>query len=155
MLMMIGFACISVLAPAMLSEIVDYSTWKFGVERSATYFSCFTFIVKTSDAMASALGLGIVGWYGYDATATQHGSETVFGLSLAISWLPCLLILMGAGFIALYPITTDRHAVIRRRLEINAGRLSNTPPLAAKITDTESSPLAYTKAPLSAAKRSV
>ena len=113
----LGFTCISVIAPAILSEIIDYSTWKYGTERAATYFSLYTFIGKANLAIATALGLGIAGWYGFDATATAHSKESIFGLTLAIAWLPTFFAFPALVFILLSPISSHRHAIIRRRLD--------------------------------------
>ena len=113
----LGFSCMGVVAPAILSEIIDYSTWKEGCERTATYFSLYTFTSKVSAAIGTALGLGIAGWFGFDATATLHGKESIWGLILAISWLPLIFASLGLFFIALTPINEHRHAIIRRRLD--------------------------------------
>ena len=113
----LGLSCIMIIGPSMLSEIIDYSSWKFRANNAATYFSIYTFTYKTSSAIAAALGLGIAGWYGFDASATIHSPKSIFGLTLAIAWLPPVFACIGLMFALLSPIDTRRHAIIRRRLD--------------------------------------
>lgn len=117
-----GFSCISIIAPAMVSEIADYGTWQSGVERPASYFSLFTFTHKTTSAISSALGLFIAGWYGFDAVTGIQSDRGVFGIILAISWIPIFVSVLSLFFIFMTPISDRRHAVIRKRLDDKARR---------------------------------
>ena len=114
-----------VVAPAMLSEIIDYSNWKNRSDNSATYFAIYTFTSKTSLAIATALGLFIAGWYGFDATASSHNEHGAFGLTLAMVWLPSLLGVLSLPLILLSPIDERGHQIICRRLEAIAARNRN------------------------------
>lgn len=118
----IGFASMAVLAPSLLADIIDYGTWKFGYDRSATYFSLYNLMSKGCVAIGGALGLWIAGAYGFDATATIQSETAVFGLHLAMAWLPAPLILIAPVFIGLISINARRHAVIRRCLDARSGR---------------------------------
>lgn len=117
-----GFASITMLAPSLLADINDYGTWKFGVDRTATYFSLYTLITKANVALGGALGLAIAGWYGFDAAAQNHSEENIRGLHLAIAYLPALITLIAVVFIALISINTPRHAIIQHRLNSRAKR---------------------------------
>ena len=117
-----GFACFSIMVPSLLSDIVDYGTWKFGTDRAATYFSLYTFINKSVGALGGALGLAIAGWVGFDPTASTHNDMAIFGVRFTIAWIPALFILLSIVFIARIPITAHRHAVIRRRLDSRFAR---------------------------------
>ena len=112
----LGFACMGVVAPAVLSEIADYSLWKEGAERTATYFALHTFVQKTSGGLASALGFGIAGYYGFDASAKTHNEISAWGLNMAITWVPLLFTCPALIFILSTPINSRRHAIVQRRL---------------------------------------
>jgi glycoside/pentoside/hexuronide:cation symporter, GPH family len=112
-----GYTTFGVMVPSLLSDIVDYGTWKFGTDRAATYFSLYFFINKAVAAFGGALVLAIVGWAGFDLTATSHNNEVVVGLRLGIAWIPTFFILLSIAFIARIPITARRHAIIRRQLD--------------------------------------
>lgn len=119
----LGFIGISVISPAMLSEISDYGAWKLGSEQTATYFSVFTFMSKTVMAIGTALGLAVAGWYGFDASAASQSDSAKSGLILAMTWIPLVFAVPALVFIWLSPIDSRRHAVIRRRLDERRQRL--------------------------------
>ena len=119
-----GFACFNLMVPSLLSDIVDYGTWKFGVDRAGTYFSLFTFVNKSVGALGGALALAIAGWVGFDPTETIHNDAAVSGVRFAIAWIPALFILLSIFFIARIPITAHRHGIIRRRLDARVTRVA-------------------------------
>lgn len=121
-----GIACMSSIGMAMLAEIIDYSTWKYRSEKTATYFSLYAFLSKTTSAIAQALGLGIAGWYGLDVTATHHDEHSVWGLRLVMTWIPLVFVSLALVFIALSPISAHRHAIVRRRLDTRIARTNST-----------------------------
>ena len=111
------FSGLESLPQSMLSDIVDYSTWKFGAYRGSTYFSLYIFTYKAIFAVGGALGLAIVGWYGFDPAATSHDDSSLAGLKMAMVWGPIIAVLVSMVLIALTPITEQRQAVIRQRIE--------------------------------------
>lgn len=112
------FVCLESIPQSMLSDIVDYTTLKFRIYRGGTYFSLFMFFYKVALALGTALGLAIAGWYGFDPAASSHADGGIFGLTLAVTWIPSILALIAIIFIFLSPITERRHRIIRRRLDV-------------------------------------
>ncbi len=113
----VGGSAIVVCAPALLSDIVDYGTWKFGRDYAGTYFSSYSLVSKSNIAIGSAAGLMIAGHYGYDPSVSGNTAEAIFGLQVATVWLPTLLLLCSLFFILAIPITARRHALIRKALD--------------------------------------
>ena len=113
----VGSVPVNAISPSLLADIIDYSTWKFGSNNTATYFSLYMLTLKTSMALGGSIGLGIASWYGFDPTITVHTNDTIFGLRLAACLLPALLLLIYIVVMALVPINTHRHAIIRQRLD--------------------------------------
>ena len=109
-------AVINVVLLAILSDIADYGTWKFGVERNATYFAIYLFIGKTSMGVGGALGLALAGWSDLDPTVTVHSEESLWGLRMAMSLVPAIIIIVSVCIYAMQPINTRRHSIIQRRL---------------------------------------
>ena len=116
----LGGGCMVTFAPAMLSEIIDYSTLKTRTVNTASYYALFMFLAKFNVAVGGALGLAIAGWYGLDATSTVQTSEGVVGLLIGIAWLPIVFIITALLLIIQIPINTHRHEIIRRRLDARA-----------------------------------
>ena len=112
-----GIAAFNIMVPSLISDIVDYGAWKFGGDQAATYFALYTFINKTMVALGGALSLAIADWYGFDPTVTLHSSATVTSLKMSVAWIPALMVLLSIIFIVRIPITRQRHAIIRRRLD--------------------------------------
>ena len=122
-----GFAALGVMAPSVLSDIIDYSTWKFGVDRAAIYFALKALFVKSSLSFGGALGLGLAGLYGFDPGSTTHSSEQVFGLRFAASWLPTFILLTSVVLIAYIPINSRRQRIVSRRLKSKVDASSQLP----------------------------
>lgn len=119
-----GAASIVSLSPSILSDIIDFNTWKFGTDRAATYFSVYTFVLKTSTAIGGSISFGIAGYYGFDPSVIEHTEEAVFGLRLAACWLSSVLMLLSILVMSLVPVDAYRHSIIRRRLDERAARQS-------------------------------
>ena len=113
----LGGTCMVAFAPALLSEIIDYGTWKFRIEQTATYYALFMFLGKFNIAVGGAMGLAIAGWYGFDATTTVQTSEGITGIMLGMAWLPIIFMVIALVLIVLNTIDTRRHEIIRRRLD--------------------------------------
>ena len=120
-----GLATFGIMLPSLLSDIIDYGTWKFGTDHAATYFSLYTFINKTVGALGGALGLAIAGWAGFDPSGTSHIDAAIVGLRLGVAWIPALMILLSIAFIMHIPITARRYTTIRRRLDARFARATN------------------------------
>ena len=112
----IGSMSFNVNSPSLLSNIIDYSTWKFGIERNATYFSIYTFMLKSSASLGGALALAIASWYGFDPSKNFEIEGATFGLRLATCWLPVLLLFFAIALVYGSPIDQRRHHMILKRL---------------------------------------
>ncbi|MDC0000215.1 MFS transporter [Porticoccaceae bacterium] len=113
----LGGTCMVAFAPALLSEIIDYGTWKYRIEQTATYYALFTFLGKLNIAVGGALGLAIAGFYGFDATTAAQTSDGIRGILIGMAWLPIIFIVIALVLIVLNPIDTRRHGIIRRCLD--------------------------------------
>ena len=113
----LGFVCSGIVAPTILSEIIDYSSLRYGVAKNASYFAVYNFTHKTTFAIATALGLGIASAAKFDATSSTHSAESILGMQLAIGWIPSLFAMLAIIAISLIPMNERRHAIVRRRLD--------------------------------------
>lgn len=107
------------LAPSLLTQIIDYSAWKYGASRAATYFSLYTLSAKTAGAIGGAAGVAVAGFYDFDPTQSIQSESGIFGVRLAIAWLPAALLMVSIGLFFLYPISEHRHRIVRRRMARN------------------------------------
>ena len=113
----VGITAIDAIAPSLLADIIDYSHWRFGGDRAATYFSLNSVVVKTAAAVGGALGLGVASSYGFDPVVEGYTTDNIFGLRLAISWIPTGIVFCSMALFLLNPINAHRHRLLRRRLD--------------------------------------
>ena len=126
MLIVFSITSISVIAFPLLCDVVDYAKLKDRVERNALYFSIFALMTKAQMAVGGALGLAIVGWFGFDVQAAEQSESGLIGLTLSVSWFPAFFVLLAMVFISLIPLDERRMTIIRRRLStrgVSAGRV--------------------------------
>ena len=116
-LLYVGTSGADSIEPSLLADIIDYGTWKFGYDQSATYFAINKMASKLSMAIGGGFSLAIAGWYGFDPTNRLNTDEAVQSLYLAIAWLPAPFILIAMGLVSLISINERRLKIIRRSLE--------------------------------------
>jgi GPH family glycoside/pentoside/hexuronide:cation symporter len=107
---------------AMVGDIVDYDTLKTGGNRAGQFTSAWMVFRKLTYALGPVIGLFIAGAMGYDPSAKHNGAMAIFGLKAAYGYLPALLLAVAAILAARFPITPERHRIIRRRLEQRSAR---------------------------------
>lgn len=117
-----------VVAPALLADIADYGRWKFGQDRTASYYAAMSIVAKAITAIGSAAGLGLAGLLGFDPAARELGPDAVLALKLAAAWIPAVCVAASLPFIARSPITQPRLAAIQARLARRARSLNAVPP---------------------------
>ena len=117
----IGINSFSALAPALLSDLIDYSILKSGSDFTGSFYAIYFLITKVNVAVGSALGLFIAGSYGFELQQ-PNSSASIMGLQLAAIWLPSIFLLISIFFIYQITIDTRRHAIIFRALERRRAR---------------------------------
>jgi len=117
----VGSVSLLIMSASILSDICDYSSWRFGSVKTATFFALKAFLYKMVVALGTALGLAVAGWYGFDPASSIHTNDGIFGLTLAISWMPAFSISIAIIFILFTPLNSRRNKIIRRRLDRSNG----------------------------------
>ena len=112
----------SIVSAPMLCDIIDFGRLKDNTENSGLYFSVKSLLVKFESAVAAALGLAIVGWFGFDMQSQEHSDISLIAVWSVISWLPAFFIVAAAVLIARMPLTERRMEIVRRRLNIREAR---------------------------------
>ena len=110
---------------AMAADAVDIDSARTGEQRAGLYFSVWGMLLKGGVAAGGALSLFIVGVFGFDATADPALARTPDGysetsllvLTLCYSIIPALIKFVALPFIWNYPLTKERQARIRERIE--------------------------------------
>lgn len=112
-----AYICIAVAFPSMLGDVVDYERLRSGEDRSGIYSAINAFIQKTMTTVSGAFGIAMVGWFGFDATASDQTVWGGFGIRLAFAGLPALGFAVSAPLLWWFPITRARQAEIRAAIQ--------------------------------------
>ena len=115
-ILMFFSASLQVIVPMLLSDIIDYGRLRDNAEVSAMYFSTYTLMMKMQFAIGGALGLAVVGLFGFDLTLEKQAEIAVIGLHLSVSWLPAIFLALAAIFVYVIPLNERRMKIVRRRL---------------------------------------
>ena len=118
----VAMAASGVITGPLLCDAIDYASLKEGSDRSGFYFAVNGLLAKIPMAVGSALGLGLIGWMGYDATSNSQTELALLGMRIGVAWLPALFLLLSMGLIAMLPLSERRMDIIRRRLQQRSER---------------------------------
>lgn len=106
----------SVVVYTMSADIVDYGRLHTGQDHGGLYGSMFAFLQKSLIGVASALGLGLIAVFGFDATADVQTTQAAIGITFAFAVLPALGLFGAAAIIWRYPLDKRRVAEIQAAL---------------------------------------
>jgi glycoside/pentoside/hexuronide:cation symporter, GPH family len=120
---------IAVSAPAMMGDVIDYERWRNGEDRAGIYSAILLLATKSMTGVSGALGLAVVGWFGFEAAAGQQTWIGEFGIKLVAVWLPALGLALSAPLAWWFPITRARQAEIREAIRLRDAQTAVAPPL--------------------------
>lgn len=101
----------------MLIEALDDMDLKTGVRTDGTAFSLNGLGSKIGTAIGSALGVAIIGWFGYSA-GQDITSHVQTGITVAVNLVPAAIFLLGMIPVALYDLKESDMPAIREQLRI-------------------------------------
>lgn len=120
----IGTCVIWVLPPALAADTIEYGMLKGAGDDAAMTMSLFMFAQKLAFAAGIGIALPLAGALGFDPRVAAT-AEGLAGLRWVALYLPGLIGIAGALLLFNYPLTANRHAAIRRRLE-RLGKISRS-----------------------------
>jgi glycoside/pentoside/hexuronide:cation symporter, GPH family len=112
----------SLVAAVMMADVVDYGRLLTGEDHAGLYGSLLAFMSKSMVGVFAAVGLAIVGLFGFDAAAATQSANATFGIKLAAAVLPALGFLIAATTIWTYPLNWQRIAAVQAELAERAQR---------------------------------
>ena len=115
-LLVIGTVSWNVVPLALLSELVDYSRWKYGLDSTGQLFSLNGLLVKLSLALAGGAGFYIAGHFGFEASAATQSPLAVRGLHLVIVGIPLICLLISVWLMNRLRFESRHHEIVRRRI---------------------------------------
>lgn len=105
---------------SMLADSVDYMELKTGVRTDGTAYATYGLATKIGNALGGALGVMILGFFGYVANA-QQTPEAMRGINIVVNLIPAILYLVSVGLCMLWKMTDKDADDIRAQLRANRG----------------------------------
>jgi len=103
-----------VLPPAIQADVVDYDELRSGRSRAGLQFALWGMSTKLALAVAVGLALPWLEASGFDPTAPTRGGR--WTLIVIYSLVPVVIKMTAIAIVWRFPLTAERHAIIRRRL---------------------------------------
>ncbi len=115
---------------AMLADVVDVDAARSGGKRAGTYFAFLGFTEKIAIAFGTGVSLNVVGLLGFNPSGGVAASTDIGVLALRMVYClgPIVFYGLALKLIWSYPLTPERHARLRERLERRAVRLAGNSP---------------------------
>jgi GPH family glycoside/pentoside/hexuronide:cation symporter/probable glucitol transport protein GutA len=107
-------------APVILSMVpdaIDYAEDRTGVRSDGTAYAAVSLGTKIASAVGAALGAVLLGAFGYVANSPEQTAAAANGINLTVNIVPAVLTLLAIIPVLAYPITEEKYAAIRARLE--------------------------------------
>ena len=109
--------------PAILTDIIDYDTLKYGANRSGQFFSIQLLVFKFNYAIAGSLALFTLSYFNFDATAAIQTASGAFGIKMVVGGIPMVCMALASAILIFFPLNRHRCHIITRRLEQRAARV--------------------------------
>lgn len=94
---------------SMQADTVDYGEWKTDIRAEGGAYSILSFIRKCGQGAGGAIGLAIIGAFGYIAKAKTQSPEALHGIRLAAGGVPAILAIIAVVIVFFYPLTEAKH----------------------------------------------
>lgn len=114
--LVVSYAIFPVVAPAVLADVIDYARLRYGADYGGTYFAIYNLFYKSLANFGGAIGLGLIAFAGFDATAEAQASGATTALITVYCVVPAALLAVAVPLIWRFPLNARRQAVIARRL---------------------------------------
>ena len=111
-----GFGAGLALPSSIQADVIDYDQLLTGQRREGRYIGLWSIAKKFSAALGIGIGLFLLGNAGYSPNVEQS-ETTVFMLRILYALVPCLCNVLSIVIMSFYPISEQKHAQIRRKIE--------------------------------------
>jgi GPH family glycoside/pentoside/hexuronide:cation symporter len=104
------------------ADVMDYDELESGMRREGAFSACKSWIMKVGMAIGAGASGAILSWTGFDAKLgagqTQHA---LFMIRFLLALIPIVGLVFATIAISRFPLTQDKMAEIRRKLEARRG----------------------------------
>lgn len=113
---------VSPLVWSMYADVADYSTVEHGTSSTALIFSSGSMAQKFGGAIAGSAVLLLFDFFGLVPNAPSQPDSAIFGMKLAMSYIPAAIALLEIMILFFYPLTSNRMKAINEELRVRGER---------------------------------
>lgn len=130
----LGFLCVgtssgicNTLMWNLEADTIEYGEYKTGIRTEGSTYAVFSFTRKLGQALGGALGVWVIGAFGYVGAAAAQSEGAQLGIRISIGILPLAFMTVSALVIRFFPIDEDSHReIIQAIRERRAARQTET-----------------------------
>jgi len=118
--LMTGFAAggFAAIPNSMKADVIDFDQLQSGENRAGQYFATWSFTYKLAASLGGWLALQGLAWFSFNPDpAGLNTPEQLFGLRFLFALAPSVFYLGACIIIWKYPITREKHAEVRAKLD--------------------------------------
>ena len=109
---------------SMTADVVDYDELQTGRRREGSFAACNSWINKVAMALGAGASFGLLGWVGFDSKLGGHQAEhTLFMIRFLFAVIPIVGLVFALIALSRFPLTQERMAEIRTKLEAQRGKV--------------------------------
>lgn len=117
----IGSGALTALPASMKADVVDLDAVESGEDRAGLFFAAWSLAVKCIAALGQGIAFTMLAWIGFEAKGV-NGPDEILGLRIFYSAGPMVLYVIALLIVWRYPLTSARHAELRRQLAARDAR---------------------------------
>lgn len=116
------FGSFAYLPRSMLADVIDVDTLKSGDARTGGYYSIYGFMTKVAHSIGgtSLIALAFIGYN--TSVGASNGAMELLWLGVLYAIVPTVLFSLALYLCWTWPLTSDKHAQLRRLLETREAR---------------------------------
>jgi GPH family glycoside/pentoside/hexuronide:cation symporter len=105
------------------ADVMDYDELECGRRREGSFSACGSWINKFGMAVGAGCGFFLLEWIGFDSNVAIQTPHTIFMIRFLLAAIP--IIGLGIALVALarFPLTQEKMAEIRLKLEARRGKV--------------------------------
>jgi GPH family glycoside/pentoside/hexuronide:cation symporter len=116
----IGFN--SPLVFAMFADTADHAEWRTGRRTTGLVFASAIFATKIGVAVGAWMFGLVLAFFGYVPNVAQT-ARSLHGIILSTSWIPCVMLVLAAALMMLYPLNDSLMVKIEGELKTRRGEI--------------------------------
>jgi GPH family glycoside/pentoside/hexuronide:cation symporter len=120
----IGVSAAHVIPWAIIPDAIEWDELQTGERHEGMFYSLVILIQKIAISVALPLTLLLLDATGYVANAAQQKESAVTGIRVLTGPIPAFFLCAGIVFAVLYPMTREKHAEVRQKIQIRRATIS-------------------------------